>query len=443
MLYLHQVGYTLYRCYGRNDKAKKGCSVPSSLNTAELNALIEVSRTVNAHLDLDTVLESVMSVTTDVMHVAASSLVLVDEETGDLMFHVARGEHAETIKPIRMKPGEGIVGWVVESGQPLVVNDVNQDERFNNKVDEESGFETRSILCVPLTTATRLWGAIEIINKLDGSDFGDRDLRLCEAVAAQAAIAIENAMLHKQIVQTARMAAIGQTVAGLAHCIKNVLNGIQGGSYMVDVGLRKDEPGKMAKGWEIVKKNNTFMQELVLDMLTYSKEREPEYETANVNDIVESTCNLMATKASQKGVYVKWTPNDALDQVVLDPKGIRRCLLNLVSNAVDACENGGTGLVDVSTELAGGDKFRIKIADNGCGISQEERDKLFQMFFSTKGSKGTGLGLPVTHKIITEHKGTIDVDSQLGQGTVFTITLPLLREIDRGVEKVGKKVHVN
>ncbi|GAF72183.1 unnamed protein product, partial [marine sediment metagenome] len=106
----------------------------SSLNTTELSALIEVSRTVNAHLDLDDVLESVMSVTTEVMQVEASSLVLVDDDTGDLLFHVARGEHAQAVKPIRMKRGEGVVGWVVETGKSVIVNDVTKDERFCGKV---------------------------------------------------------------------------------------------------------------------------------------------------------------------------------------------------------------------------------------------------------------------------------------------------------------------
>jgi signal transduction histidine kinase len=397
----------------------------ASLDTEELNALIQVSKTVNAHLDLDAVLESVMSVTTEVMQVEASCLVLVDDETGDLLFHVAQGAKAEAVKPIRMKPGEGIVGWVVESGKPAIVNDVATDPRFYGKVDEDSGFVTKAILCVPLATKDRLWGAIEVINKLDGGDFDQRDLELCEAVAAQAAVAIENAVLHADIVKTERLAAIGHTIAGLAHCIKNVLHGIQGGSYMVDLGLRKDDPKTLSRGWEIVRKNNVFMQELVLDMLTYSKERQPECVPADLNELIEGICDLMAQKAAQRGVTIVWTRNPDLSEVVLDPKGIRRCLLNLVSNAVDACDELDDGRVEVVTETPDNGTFRIKVSDSGCGISDEDKEKLFQVFFSTKGSKGTGLGLPVTHKIITEHAGQIAVDSGVGEGTTFTITLPL------------------
>jgi len=296
--------------------------MPTGLTKEELNALIEVGKTVNAHLDLDTVLESVMSVTTEVMKVEASSLVLVDDETGDLLFHVARGAQAEAVKPIRMKWGEGVVGWVVESGKPAIVNDVANDKRFYKAMDESSGFQTRSILCVPLVTGDRRSGAIEVLNKLGGEDFDEHDLLLCEAVASQAAIAVENARLHRQMLKTERLAAIGQTVAGTAHCIKNLLNGIHGGSYMIDRALVKDDRALLTRGWGMVKKNNGFLQELVLDMLTYSKEREPEYELADVNAINQAVCELMAQKAQDKGVTIRWEPNPHLSQVVLDSKGI-------------------------------------------------------------------------------------------------------------------------
>jgi len=400
----------------------------AALSTDELQALVEVSKTVNAHLDLDTVLESVMAVAMDVMRVEASSLVLVDDETGDLLFHVAQGAKAGGVKPLRMKPGEGIVGWVIDSRKPALVNDVESDARFYVKADEASGFKTRAVLCVPLETRTRLWGAIEVLNKRSGGDFDDHDLLLCEALAAQAAVAIEIAMLHKQILAAERLAAIGQTIAGLAHCIKNVLNGIHGGSYMVDLALRKNDAPMMTKGWGIVRKNNAFMQELVLDMLTYSKEREPELEPADVNDIIEGVCGLMDQKAKDQGVSVTWTRNDQLGRVLLDPKGIRRCLLNLVSNAVDACQGSPEGHVEVRSVPGDGETFRIEVSDNGAGISEQDQAKLFQVFFSTKGAKGTGLGLAVTHKIIAEHHGTITVESELGQGATFVVTLPLVNK---------------
>ena len=279
--------------------------MPGQLSAQEQNALIEVGKTVNAHLDLDTVLESVMAVTTQVLKVEASSLVLVDDATGDLLFHVAHGEKAEALKPIRIRAGQGVVGWVVESGEPAIVNDVTSDPRFSGSVDDQSGFRTKAILCAPLATRNRRWGCIEILNKLDGRPFDDHDLVLCEAVASQAAIAIENAMLHRKILEAERLAAVGQTITGLAHCIKNVLNGIRGGSHMVDKGIQRENSSLVANGWDIVKRNSEFMQGLVMDMLSYSREREPELEQTDVNAILEMVCDLMSKSAEEKGLLVR------------------------------------------------------------------------------------------------------------------------------------------
>jgi signal transduction histidine kinase len=400
-----------------------------SIESVELDALIQISNIINTQLDLDDVLEAVMSVTTDTVKAEASSLILVDRETDELVFHLATGQEANKIKSMRMKRSEGIAGSVIESGKAVIVNDVTKDPRWYKKVDQDSGFRTRSILSVPLKSTDRILGAIQVLNKADGGDFHNQDLILCRAIAGLSAIAIENAMLHREVVRTERLAAVGETITGLAHCIKNVLNGIQGGSYMIDLGLRKDDSGTVIKGWEIVRKNNSFLQDLVLDMLTYSKEREPEYELVDINDLISSLTDLMEMRAKEKKVHISWTRNTSLERIVLDPKGIQRCLLNLVSNAIDACAQKEEGHVEISASKIGRHVLCICVADNGCGISREDRSRLFQMFYSTKGSEGTGLGLAVTQKIITEHGGEIEVESEVDKGTRFVIKLPLREEL--------------
>ena len=398
------------------------------LYTAQSDAILKIIQTINSHLDHDKVLESVMDVTTQAMHVEASSLVLIDEDTDELLFHVTEGEKAKIIKTIRMKAGEGIVGWVIKEGKPVLVNDVSKDKRFYKAADKKSGFNTKSILCVPMCTANKCLGAIEVINKINDEKFDDADRIFLDAIASQAAIAIENAKLHERIVKNERLAAIGQTVSGLAHCIKNILNGIQGGSYILDLGLKKENFSDVDKGWNIVKKNNKFMKELVLDMLSYSKEREPEYVTTNVNEVVKSVCDLMEQKGKEKNVSMQFLPEESLSEVEIDAKGVKRCVLNLVSNAIDACEESTGGKVEVSVQSTRGKTFKIHVSDSGIGMSPETQAKLFQVFFSTKGSKGTGLGLAVSYKIIKEHGGNISVDSEKGKGTKFTITLPKKRK---------------
>ena len=394
------------------------------LDHEELQALIEVSRTVNASLDWDEVLESIMSLTTRVMKVEASALMLLNEEGTNLSFRVAQGEKAMVMKTIRVKVGEGIAGWVARERKPAIVNDVRSDPRFTGATDDSTGFQTKSVLCVPMQTKNGLLGVIEVINRLDERQFSERNQRLCEAIANQAAIALENARLHEEKIRQERLAAIGQTVAGLAHCIKNILNALGGGAYILESGLKKQEHDKVAKGWDIVKRNNQFLSQLVLDMLSYSKEREPAYSEVDINDVCESVCELCRETARMKKTEIVFEGDSSIGPVKVDETGIKRCLMNLVGNAVDACGAEG-GRVRVSTGLAGeAGRFLIRVRDNGAGIPDEHRQKLFHAFFSTKGSKGTGLGLPVTYKIITEHRGRIDVETEAGNGTTFLITLP-------------------
>ncbi|MDP6630693.1 MAG: ATP-binding protein [Kiritimatiellia bacterium] len=398
-----------------------------SVHAEEVRALIDIAQTINAHLSIDAVLESVMSVAKEVMAAEASSLFTVDDDTGELLFHVAQGEKAERVKPIRMQPGQGIVGHVVETGEPLIVNDVANDSRWYAKPDEESGFKTRSILCVPLRTPERLLGAIEILNKIDGP-FTESDLALCQAVAGQAAVAIENAMLHEQMLEKERMAAIGETVAGLSHCIKNILQGVKTGSYLVNLGMKREDMDLVGKGWTAVSKKNDFMEELVWDLLTLSKPREPLYEATDLNALCEDICEIGSQREEgEPSVTVDFKPDPNLPEVEADGKGMRRCLLNLVTNAVDACTDGGTATVGTLAPDDDG-KVRVVVSDTGCGMDEETVNKLFTVFFSTKGSKGTGLGLPVTKKIVEEHGGLLEIASEKGKGTTFTVVLPQLHE---------------
>ena len=408
----------------------------AELNREELQALIDVSRTLNASLDWEEVLESIMTVTTRVMKAEASALMLLNEEGTDLSFQVARGEKAIILKNIKVKVGEGIAGWVAQERKPAIINDVRSDPRFTGTTDDVTGFRTKAILCVPMQTKRRFLGVIEVINPIDGREFSVQDEILCEAVASQAAIALENVRLHEEKVRQERLAAVGQTVSGLAHCIKNILNAVGGGSYILDAGLKKQDPDRVRQGWEMVKRNNQFLSQLVLDMLSYSKEREPEYSEVDINRVCESVCQLCEEMARMKKAELIFKGDPSIGPVTVDETGIKRCLMNLVGNALDACGTE-SGRVRVSTGwVEEKDRFVIRVQDNGCGISDEDSRKLFQVFFSTKGSKGTGLGLPVTQKIITEHGGRIDVETGIGKGTTFVMTLP------KGPKK-GNKRHVS
>jgi signal transduction histidine kinase len=161
-----------------------------------------------------------------------------------------------------------------------------------------------------------------------------------------------------------------------------------------------------------------------MDMLTFSKEREPAYEACDLNEVVREVVELVEARATELGVAIGFTPDKLLPRIMIDPEGIHRALLNITANAVDATEGREKGRVEVRT-AARDSIARIIVCDNGVGIAPDELGQLFTLFRSTKGSRGTGIGLPVSDKIVREHGGAIRVQSQPGAGTEFVIELPL------------------
>ena len=240
--------------------------------------------------------------------------------------------------------------------------------------------------------------------------------------------------LEKELVQAERLASIGQTVAGLAHGIKNILHGLKGGSYLVDIGVKRNDTERLKKGWDTVKRNIERTSVLVMDLLSYSKEREPEYELCSPNAIAADVCDLVQQRAEENDIIIIQDLDAAAKEVYMDPHTIHTVLLNLMTNAVDAClfdENTSKKWeVGLKTKLEEGKVVRFEVSDTGSGMSAATLEKLFASFFSTKGHRGTGLGLMVTRKLVEEHQGTISVSSEPGKGTTFTVRLPYTEDID-------------
>ncbi|MBU8849386.1 MAG: PAS domain S-box protein [Desulfobacterales bacterium] len=234
--------------------------------------------------------------------------------------------------------------------------------------------------------------------------------------------------LEKELVQSERLAAIGQTISGLSHCIKNILTGLKGGSYVVDVGLKKDNVDKLKTGWQTIKNNIDRTSDLVQNLLTFSKEREPEYQPCYPNEIVKDVVKLLDVHAKKQNIEIILQLDPQIGEIIVDPQTIHRSLLNLISNSIDAClevyEVNRNLKIHLKTFLENSNLLCVEVQDNGAGMSQENKNSLFTPFFSTKGAKGTGLGLLVTDKLIEEHHGTINVSSTLGQGTHFTLKIP-------------------
>ena len=205
------------------------------------------------------------------------------------------------------------------------------------------------------------------------------------------------------------------------------LQGIRGGSYLIEMGLADDDKEVTRRGWHIVEKNQGRISNLVLDMLTFSKEREPQLVTSSLNAVVADVVELMQSRSEELGVALSWTAAEEMPDLLFDPEGMHRAILNVLTNALDACEEVEGGQVSVATELSKEKKLvRVLIKDNGSGIPADEVDTMFTLFVSSKGSRGTGLGLSVSQKICTEHGGQIVVQSAPGTGSQFALEIPMV-----------------
>jgi len=235
--------------------------------------------------------------------------------------------------------------------------------------------------------------------------------------------------LEDEMIEAERLAAVGQTVAGLAHSIKNILMGLEGGKYIVSLGLKQEDKKLVAQGWEMLERNFDKTTTLVKDFLDFAKGRRPRAVMVNPNRIAGEIVGLYRDVAAQAGIDLRADLDDAMPEVPLDPDGIHTCLTNLVSNAIDACnmsEGKKGAFVEIRTRREG-QLIVIEVADNGGGIDYEIKKKIFTTFFTTKGGGGTGLGLLTTRKIVQEHGGRIVVKSRPGEGARFRIELPRQR----------------
>jgi len=328
-----------------------------------------------------------------------------------------------------------IVDYVMREGQGVLVSDVQADARFR-AVESLHKHNIREAICVPMKGRREIVGVLFLDTQSNLKQFVSRGqetgkfsedhLTLASAIAHQAAIAVEESRYHQALVRAEKLAAVGQTIAAMSHHIKNIMQGVRFGADMVRTALKDEDKDLLGKGWKLVERNQGRIDQLILDMLSYSKDREPAIEPTDLNKLCEDVLELVRGRAQDRGITIDWRPGADVDAVSCDPEGIHRAVLNIVGNALDAVEDRPNPKVGVQALLeADGNWAKIIVIDNGPGIPAQEIEDIFRPFVSSKGSRGTGLGLPVSRKILREHGGDIHVQSIPEKGSKFTLRLPL------------------
>ncbi|MGR3319946.1 MAG: ATP-binding protein [Candidatus Anammoxibacter sp.] len=417
-----------------------------NIDSDKLFFVIERCSIINSSLSIAEVLQRIMKYANAITGSEASTLMLLDDKTGELVFSVPTGPKADKLMDIRLAPGKGIAGWVVKNDKHILIHDVKKDSRFCGEIDNISGFETKSILCVALKAKSKVIGALEVINKADGVPFTDEDTMLLEIFANQAAMAIENARLHsklqnkleeekqfqRKLVEAERLRALGLMASGIAHDFNNMLTIILGNAEMLVIDEDRNSISKRVK---MIKQAAIDSANIIKRLQKFTKSTEgdnQQFKPVKINDIVRDSITLTKPMwkdtPQENGITIEIVTHlTGKDLIMLgNDSDLREMMINLIFNSVDAMPQGGT--INITT-LKKEDNMVLEISDTGVGMSDETIVKLFDPFFTTKGVKHCGLGMSMISGIIKRHAGKIEVNSKLTKGTTFTISFPSQNEI--------------
>ena len=399
---------------------------------SNLQVMYRTALAVSHTLDIDQLLHRILDLIFEWVDADRGCIMLVDHETDELTPATSRNRKGIAADE-RMTISRTILEYVMQHKEGVLTTNARDDQRWNPE-GSILNMGVREAICVPMQGRYGIVGVIYIdtftppgssIQDRAADKFSEEHLKLMVAIGHQAALAVEDTSYYSAMLQAERLATMGQTIATLSHHIKNILQGIRGGSYLIEEGLKAEDNDVVRRGWRIVDKNQERISHLVMDMLTFSKEREPDLVAANLNETIQDVVELLAARAAEANVRLVWQPREDLPLIQFDPDLLHRAILNVVSNAIDACEKRPNATVEVAIEFAEGDSLlHIVVADNGEGIAPEDIQRIFSVFESKKGSRGTGLGLPVSQKIMREHGGEIRVESTPGRGSRFYLELP-------------------
>lgn len=387
-----------------------------------LVSLYRLQDVLRSNTDEKRVLKGVLNLLFDVLPVDRGVILTRDEQD------------SSTFRPIAIKTKPGTSGQRIGISRTILrrclrervailTRDAPSDDRFNES-DSIITSSMRSVLCVPLISVRHVFGFVHLDTCDAVRSFTHDDLAFLASVGTEVATHLHNLrMLNEKITQE-RMAAIGQTITGMAHNIKNILLLSQGGIEMMDKRLAQKNYDVLDETWGVVRRGIDRINQLVQEMLDYSRARTVEKRRVNLPELIREMCETFADEAAKRGITCVHEVDDDCPAVMLDVAGMEKVLANLLVNAIEACPERG-GRIALRARLGSEGNIMIEVEDNGTGIPKEVLPRIFVPFFTTKGSKGSGLGLAMTRKLIEDMGGRINVRSTEGEGTCFIITMPI------------------
>jgi signal transduction histidine kinase/CRP-like cAMP-binding protein len=377
--------------------------------------LVEISKRVNSTLDLDNLLEVILNTAAQTVGANRGTLYLLDEQKNELWSKVQKG--SSTVE-IRLPVGVGIAGAVAKSGKAIMISDAYADSRFNPQIDQTTGYRTKTVLCMPMKNREeKIIGVLQLLNK-SGGHFDEEDKKFIEAFSVHAAIAVENAQLAQKMVQSERLSAVGRMASTIVHDIKSPMSTLRLSAQV----LRKKTTEKAVIEFldDMVQEIDRFLS-MTQEILDYSRGLSVmNIQVVNFGETMESMATYIEREVSRRNVNVERNL-EFTGNLKIDPDKLLRAFYNVAVNAVDAMGKGG--ILRISTRREGGMAL-VELSDNGCGMPDDVRSHIFEPFFTYKKRYGTGLGMAIVKKIIDDHKGKIEIESRIGEGTTVKFFLP-------------------
>lgn len=388
----------------------------NALNSEDLNMLIKAAELVNSNLKLDDLLINIVDVAANLLHADRGTLYIIDQENNELWSKVAMGEE---MKEIRLKIGEGVAGWVAQSGEVLNLSNAQDDERFKSDYDKVSGYKTKSMICFPIKNKeSRTIGVLQLLNSKEG-EFSKLDESLLSALSIHCALALENAALLEKLLQAERISSLGKMANFL---IQDIKKPVLVSKRYADHLKEKDLPPDIKQVLEMMTDQLNQVADLVQTTSAYSQGKSVlRTVTSNLNDLLNDYVNRLDSYLRSKNCQVV-TELDIPTTVKVDQKEFFQCFNHLIKNACEAMPDGGNIMLTTKVEES---HVKITVRDNGLGIPDGLKDKIFEPFMSHGKKEGTGLGLSITKKLIEDHGGNIKIESTLGEGASVIISLPL------------------
>ncbi len=412
--------------------------IKENLYHRELSTLLKFSALINSSLQIESVLNNAMKWAEEFINAEASSIYELDEVNDELFIRLARGEKKDPVKSIRLKVGEGIAGWVVKSCQPIMVNDVRDEKKFSDKYDKITGFNTRSLICVPLTLRGKAIGAIQVLNKKSQEPFSNADLEILTSMSHQIAVAIENAKLYQRLeqkfeltsqelkitqeklIRTERLAAMGNLVNGVAHEIRNPITVI--GGFTQRIKNLSNDNIEVKKYIDIILGETARLERLVRKVHEFADVQSASLHPGNLESVIDKVLNRFKPLAYKQNVEIVRSFDNDLPLIDMDPSQLIIALSNIIENALESMHDNGR--IELTVNKDNDHRILIIVKDTGSGIAEEEIDSIYDPFVTSK-TRGVGLGLTMVHQIVANHHGEIKITSKPSGGTTVTIFLPI------------------